>query len=385
MPPYDFGFAVDRIYEAAFRPDLWPSLLDDMTLATGSGAGAIGIYWPRQKGISSTLQISPGREPWEQTPEKSRTWLKHVRSGKYVNRGFFQIDPSQGDWSDIPDFDERIEGHVERGFGPQTGTIIELFDGEIVTLEFTRKAREPRYDDFLVSKLNEISNAFKQSVFFASRIYFEQARGSVETLNAVGLPAALLGGNGQVLYTNTLFNDVSDYFVSRPFEKIAVTGSDVLRKAFAQALELLRERDVTLPIPADETRNAAIIHLMPIRREARSIFAASYTIMIVSPVAATVGVPPAELVSKLFRLTPAEARLAVALTSGLSLRDCAAGLGIVFGTARSYLLRIFSKTGTSQQSELVSLVKSISAAEAGAAAVGYAASCHGNMRAGRAT
>ncbi len=33
-------------------------------------------------------------------------------------------------------------------------------------------------------------------------------------------------------------------------------------------------------------------------------------------------------------------------------------LGI--GTARSYLIRIFSKTGTNQQSELVSLLKSIS-------------------------
>jgi DNA-binding CsgD family transcriptional regulator len=59
----------------------------------------------------------------------------------------------------------------------------------------------------------------------------------------------------------------------------------------------------------------------------------------------------------LFTLTKAEARLCIALASGFSLREAAAQADITFKTARTYLERIFAKTGTHQQSQLVALVK----------------------------
>jgi DNA-binding CsgD family transcriptional regulator len=56
--------------------------------------------------------------------------------------------------------------------------------------------------------------------------------------------------------------------------------------------------------------------------------------------------------ARLFRLTPAETRLAAALGGGLSLADAAAGLGITFETARQRLKQVFQKTGTAKQQEL---------------------------------
>lgn len=56
--------------------------------------------------------------------------------------------------------------------------------------------------------------------------------------------------------------------------------------------------------------------------------------------------------TRLFRLTPAETRLAAALGNGLPLADAAISVGITFETARDRLKRIFQKTGTSKQSEL---------------------------------
>ena len=60
-----------------------------------------------------------------------------------------------------------------------------------------------------------------------------------------------------------------------------------------------------------------------------------------------------------FKLTASEASLATALASGLSLKESAASAGIQFGTVRGYLIRVFRKTGTSQQSQLVALLKSM--------------------------
>lgn len=64
-------------------------------------------------------------------------------------------------------------------------------------------------------------------------------------------------------------------------------------------------------------------------------------------------------ISELFKLTPVEARLAGLLVSGCSLKDAATHLGIGFGTARNYLIRIFRKTGTHQQGSLVAVLKTI--------------------------
>jgi DNA-binding CsgD family transcriptional regulator len=61
---------------------------------------------------------------------------------------------------------------------------------------------------------------------------------------------------------------------------------------------------------------------------------------------------------ELHGLTPAEARLAAALVRGFSLEEAAAELVISRNTARTHLKRVFAKTGTCRQGELISLLLS---------------------------
>ena len=63
-------------------------------------------------------------------------------------------------------------------------------------------------------------------------------------------------------------------------------------------------------------------------------------------------------VMSLFHLTHAEARIACSLSRGLSLTDSAAASAITVGTARNYLKRIFIKTGTARQVDLINLLLS---------------------------
>ena len=60
---------------------------------------------------------------------------------------------------------------------------------------------------------------------------------------------------------------------------------------------------------------------------------------------------------QLFNLTESEARFASALASGLSLTQAAEAQGVRISTARTHLARIFQKTDTRQQSQLVSLLR----------------------------
>jgi DNA-binding CsgD family transcriptional regulator len=65
---------------------------------------------------------------------------------------------------------------------------------------------------------------------------------------------------------------------------------------------------------------------------------------------------PEQRLRDLFGLTPAETRVALALFDGLSPADAATGLGVSFHTVRNQLVRIFEKTGTNRQTELVRLM-----------------------------
>ncbi|WP_439575137.1 helix-turn-helix transcriptional regulator [Phreatobacter sp.] len=64
--------------------------------------------------------------------------------------------------------------------------------------------------------------------------------------------------------------------------------------------------------------------------------------------------------ARLFGLTPAEARLAGLLAAGTTVADAASTLAVRLSTVRTHLARLFQKTGTRQQSQLVALLNSVS-------------------------
>jgi DNA-binding CsgD family transcriptional regulator len=65
------------------------------------------------------------------------------------------------------------------------------------------------------------------------------------------------------------------------------------------------------------------------------------------------------MVAAAFDLTPAESQLAVSLAKGMSVNEVAIARGVSIETVRSQVKSIFAKTGTSQQSDLVSLLATL--------------------------
>ena len=71
--------------------------------------------------------------------------------------------------------------------------------------------------------------------------------------------------------------------------------------------------------------------------------------------------PDEDLLAALFRLSRAEARLAIGLLKGLSAAECAVQAGVGVATIRSQLHSIFSKTGVRRQAQLVALLSRVPA------------------------
>lgn len=66
--------------------------------------------------------------------------------------------------------------------------------------------------------------------------------------------------------------------------------------------------------------------------------------------------PSRDTLSKLFKLTPAEAALCASLAAGNNINEACSALGITRNTAKSRLKSIFGKTGATRQSHLVSIL-----------------------------
>lgn len=73
--------------------------------------------------------------------------------------------------------------------------------------------------------------------------------------------------------------------------------------------------------------------------------------------------PSSQHLRTLFGMTEAEARLAICLADGESVRGAAEHLGITYGTARSRLTQLFEKTSTRSQSELIRLLLTVLACQ----------------------
>ncbi|MER9093969.1 hypothetical protein NKI34_23240 [Mesorhizobium sp. M0700] len=114
----------------------------------------------------------------------------------------------------------------------------------------------------------------------------------------------------------------------------------------------------SIPVPARKGRPALIVHLLPLRGAAHDIFSGADILVAATVVGIGATGPSPSILSGLFDLTPAEARLATALASGRSVQEAAIEIGIAVKSARTYLERIHRKTGTNRQSQLMALLKS---------------------------
>ncbi|RUZ26880.1 hypothetical protein EN949_11405 [Mesorhizobium sp. M7A.F.Ca.US.007.01.2.1] len=192
----------------------------------------------------------------------------------------------------------------------------------------------------------------------ATRLGLERARGTVNALATIGLPAAVLAGNGRVRATNTLFDQEKTLFVATAFGGIALANPESNR-LFQMAVQARDGEPVSRSIPLRSALPPpVVVHVLPLKRDAHDLFGGCDLLIVATAISASALVPSPTILTGLFDLTAAEVRLATALAKGLNLQAAAAEAGLQFSTVRTYLNRIFRKTGTNQQSQLVALLKS---------------------------
>ena len=245
------------------------------------------------------------------------------------------------------------------GLADDAVSLIFLPSGETAMFSIDRPSASGPFQPDEVDRLNGFYPHLSCAALVSARLRLEQAKTVVSTLDALGLPAAVLGASGVVRASNRLLEEVRDRLMPAAFGGMALAhpGAD---KLFQEAVRASRagfhQLVRSIPVPAVDDKLPLVLHVLPLRRSAYDIFQGADTLVAVTTVSPTATAPSASVLTGLFDLSPAEVRLASALTGGQTLRAAAAAAGITYGTARRYLESIFAKTGVSQQSQLVALL-----------------------------
>jgi DNA-binding CsgD family transcriptional regulator/PAS domain-containing protein len=187
-----------------------------------------------------------------------------------------------------------------------------------------------------------------------------------EALDSLAAPVVLTGANGAILYAN----GAADRMFSAQGPILAKNGmlqaqnpvaSRALLDAIAGAANadiLLGSRGIGLPISVPG-HPPAVAYVLPLTEgTARAAFRPACAAVFVSTTTSASPLPEAVLTT-LFDLTPAEARVLLRIGSGLSASKSALSLGIGENTLKTHLNRIFAKTHTKRQADLVKLVSDL--------------------------
>ncbi len=345
---------VDELYEAAFIPEKWSAALARITAAAASKGGALFVFaegQPNRGKAIAPLQALMDEVLADVRLSTAATRMSTIRPASFVDVDSFMTP------AEIRDDPIRIRLRA-LGLGAHACTAIPMPSGEMAMFVFQRGQDDGSYGDEHFAALDRLRPDLARASLAAARLGLEHARGAVDALAMIGLPAAVLTANGRVKVTNALFDREDTLFVPTAFGRVALANPESNR-LFQLALQASTGTHVSRSIPLqNEATSALVVHVLPLKRDAHDLFSGGDLLIVATTISASALVPTPTILTGLFDLTPAEVGLATALAKGLSLAAAAVEAGLQVSTVRTYLSRIFRKTGTNQQSQLVALLKS---------------------------
>ncbi|MBX9842722.1 MAG: helix-turn-helix transcriptional regulator [Xanthobacteraceae bacterium] len=186
-----------------------------------------------------------------------------------------------------------------------------------------------------------------------------------DTLDGIVAGMYLVDARGQVVHANAAGHAllVADEILRAPGGRLTAAdpqADQALREVFASAGSgdaAVGTRGVAIPLRGRDGQHH-VAHVLPLtsgaRRQAGAVYAAVAAVFVRKTRLEAPAMP--EVVARLYGLTPSELRVLLAVFETGGVADLAAALGISEATAKTHLRRLFEKTGTRRQADLVRLV-----------------------------
>jgi DNA-binding CsgD family transcriptional regulator len=352
---------VGDVYDAALDDSRWTTTLGSIVaLAGGQGGGLVRIGAAGEAVISHAVGVEAA----------------YVRS--YIET-YEPFDPSRavlhapvgqiqtiGDWIDVEEFRTTMfynEWTRPQGLEDAANILLDKSSAGLSRLSIMKAGG--LVDRRMYRVISHLTPHLQRAMLIRQKLQQQNAleTTSVHTLDALRAAVLLLDADAQITHANASAQEMlDDADVLRSVRGRLVT-SDLnadrrLRQALAgTALGGRAMTAISLHLAARDGSHH-VGHLVPLTAGRRQMFGASYeasAVLFVSKAALDTIVAP-DLIRKLFKLTPAELRVFLSIVEIGGVPDVAKSMGVAETTIKTHLARIFTKTGTKRQADLVRLV-----------------------------
>jgi len=358
---------IARIYDAAIDPVIWPEVLRATTAYLGGHSS--GIYAKNISGTQFELFHVDGQLEEKYAVEYFQTYSRLDPA----TAGHLYAELEQGiSTEEILDIDEFRESRFYKEWCAPQGLIdfvsapIEKRGQWAAMFGCFRTVEQGMVDEPMRQRMRHIVPHIRRAVLIGKVIEegSRQAASFSEALDGLAAGMILVDGQGRIVHLNAAADRLvteGDAIVIRDGRLVATqkAATAALAESFAAAASGggIGVEGISVPI---ETRmgDHFVAHVLPLttgaRREAGAHYAATAAVF-VHPTTLHVPAVP-ELMAKAFGLTLSELRVLLTITQVGGVGETAETLGIGEATVKTHLHRIFSKTGTSRQADLVKLI-----------------------------
>lgn len=348
---------LDHIYEAAAIPEMWPEALDRFCQVGGAWGAGLLVFDPQLRmRFTATPNYIGVFESFAAIGDSGRYDNQRPKRAIASGHTGFQHDLelfTQEELEVDPVYRDFIYPHGVRWTG---GTVILVPTSDILTFDICRRS-EP-FERADMERLDLYRPHLARAALVAHRLGLKAARAATDALDILGLPAAVLQRDRRVISANNALKALEPRATIGAFDRMHL-GAPLADRLLGSALsepELSGMRSI--PLAATEASPAMVAHLVPIRRSAHDVFSRGDVLLMFTVVTAP-SAPLTEVLTGLFDLTPAEARIARGISTGRSVDELARSGSVSVETVRSQLKSLMMKTGTSRQVDLALLLSGI--------------------------
>ena len=363
---------LDLISDATLDPAIWPRVLKQLTADVGGrgamlsrlnvrdGSGAAEFVRPDAEEARRAFDYYASKNPLmlvEDPTAYLKNWTPRVLidedllpKEEFVRSEFYN------------DFMRPLDMHSVMMIR------LAIHQGDIFAISVSRAKPHGRFRPQELAAIRRLHPHLLRSFtlgrkFSATR---DEAQNLSEALNTLQHPVIMVGEGGLVRYVNA----AAEALLARRDElairhgRLSVGDAGEGRRldrlvGLALSADPILRNSGSMTIGGSELRLPLSVMVSPLRSARDSVLGGGASVMVaVTDLEAGIDVDHNKL-RDIFGLTPAEIRVALAIFNGQSPKEAAASLGVSFFTIRGHLARVFEKTNTNRQAQLVRLMMKV--------------------------
>jgi DNA-binding CsgD family transcriptional regulator/PAS domain-containing protein len=359
--------AVGKVYAAVLDSAEWEGAISTVGRLVGANSGLLQVT-----GIPGA-QV--GYVGFGIDPERGRTYVEHFAAvDLYLPAARAKVKPGDVIWEyevippdELPGteiFEDYLRPQGLFGMGQSLGGILENDSRGLAFVQFVNRTRKRCLATSAQETLELLLPHIRRAALIQARI--GEARLAEATLERLPMGVVLLDSSGRVLRLNKAATETLSARDGLEMRRDGLHAAD--RKIHAALQRMIAHTAVpapgngapggTLAIQRPSGRRPLSLVAVPIPPAATlfSPLLGTAIILFISDPQAEPPAAPAEALSALYGLTPAEARTALLVAEGRAPKDVAEKLGVSIHTVRTVLKRVFAKMGVERQAALARLV-----------------------------